>query len=776
MTLTAIEKIGLQWRNHISALWWLGLLYRRPSKFHEALDRLPHKEALKSGLLLYAHSFPYILGLNIIGRILIFGWLGFSTEDHLSNEIVFHTTQTFSGLCLGIIFGIFIGIGFGFNNQVTYGIACGISVAITAGVAGGIAEGISVGIGRGIVGGIMFGVVSGIVLGIIEGAAVGLTRGIAFGVAGGAVCTAIGITVGIKISIAFGIFWGISFIIFVLRLYYYPVHIFLTWINPDLRWYHYHPVVWDDLCTIQFRGLNKLLVQYAEKKPAEGLDEIERLIKDYPSQQTEGWYAKVVLLARVSQQYSDLTQLNELVVELPRGNKGFGGRIALLRNRIGEIIRMQTILNTINRPFFREPTAQSIYSQIDSFRHNLDGIPKDLVSEFRAAADRWLLIAERQLAEAQSITTREATPQVFRAGDPVNRDQEAFVSRNSVVGELEQQIMSSNGCPGLMLFGRRRIGKSSILRNLTGFLPNDVITASVSMQNPKMFTSEDSAVRSITVEVRHRIPDLAVASEASADLIEFYSFLTECDLKLEETGKRLLLTVDEYETIDKKIGEAVFTTHLLDTIRESIQNHRRITWIFAGSHEIDELKNADWTSYLVSARTIEVPNFTLAETQVLLTDPLKHSSLWQNNPDKRPRFDAAFWGEASDGCGIDRVHAEAGGWPHLVQLIAETLVDLINEEEATINTVNHNLMERALDRAIVRGHNVLYELLRRESFLPGEWEYIYGFRRSETQKPPHDERVAVSLRRRSLVTEENGLWQLRVPLMARWLRMRGGTI
>jgi hypothetical protein len=45
-------------------------------------------------------------------------------------------------------------------------------------------------------------------------------------------------------------------------------------------------------------------------------------------------------------------------------------------------------------------------------------------------------------------------------------------------------------------------------------------------------------------------------------------------------------------------------------------------------------------------------------------------------------------------------------------------VDLINEEQAA--EVTPELMQRALDKAIVRGHNVLYELLRRESTLPGE--------------------------------------------------------
>ena len=74
------------------------------------------------------------------------------------------------------------------------------------------------------------------------------------------------------------------------------------------------------------------------------------------------------------------------------------------------------------------------------------------------------------------------------------------------------------------------------------------------------------------------------------------------------------------------------------------------------------------------ARTIEVPAFSLDETRLLLTDPLKHSPLFAN-AGERPRLAAELWGPG----GIERIHAEAGGWPHLLQLIAETLVDLLNE-------------------------------------------------------------------------------------------------
>jgi hypothetical protein len=95
----------------------------------------------------------------------------------------------------------------------------------------------------------------------------------------------------------------------------------------------------------------------------------------------------------------------------------------------------------------------------------------------------------------------------------------------------------------------------------------------------------------------------------------------------------------------------------------------------------------------------------------------------------------------------------------------------MNEEDT--RQVDAQLMERALDKAIVSGHNVLYELIRRESALPGEWEYISAFRQNDVQPPPEEKAVCHSLRRRLLIREEIGQWSLRVPLMQRWLHKRG---
>ena len=388
-----------------------------------------------------------------------------------------------------------------------------------------------------------------------------------------------------------------------------------------------------------------------------------------------------------------------------------------------------------------------------------------LASEFRMAAKHWYEIADRQWRDSHAIASKTRLPQVFRAGDPVDYRQEAFVERPSVVGELEGQIMLSTGCPGLILYGRRRMGKSTILRNLSLFLPSDVHVVTVSMQNPRAFQSLASLSHLLAAEVSKACSGTKLPTESPTELSQLFDWLAKVNAALDQSGHRLIIGLDEYEQIDEKIGEKVFTIDLLAALRESIQSHRRITWVLAGSHDITELNHAQWTSFLVSVRTIEVPPFTPQETRLLLTEPLRHSKLWPDES-KRPRFDPAFWGDG----GIERIQAETAGWPHLVQLVAENAVDMVNENQA--GRLDSEMMEKVFDKSIVRGENVLRLLMQTESVLPGEWDYLLGFLRRDSQPPPDDETLYTSLRRRLLVEQESGQWRLRVPLMQRWLRAR----
>lgn len=336
------------------------------------------------------------------------------------------------------------------------------------------------------------------------------------------------------------------------------------------------------------------------------------------------------------------------------------------------------------------------------------------------------------------------------------------------MSKFEELLDIEGECPPVVIYSRRRMGKTTFLLNLQGIISSGVFVATLSMQQARAFSGLDTLVGLIAERVLKvlsgEVEDLRATKPENLEGLE--AFLWIVNERLTKADRRLLLVIDEYENLDVKIGEGVMPVDLLAVVRESIQNHRRIIWAFAGSHRIDELTNAPWTSYLVSARTVEIPPFEPEETRLLLTEPLKYSTLFKDHEAKRPRFQPGFWGPG----GIERIHTETGGWPHLVQLVAEAVVDLVNDRGA--EGADEALLEKALDKAVGRGDNVLMELVERESRLPGEWDYVRAFRTTETQPIPDDEAIARSLRRRLLVTEEAGGFRLRVPLMGRWLRQR----
>ena len=197
-------------------------------------------------------------------------------------------------IVVGIVFGIALGIAVVIAGGIAGGIAVGIARGIAAAIAAGIAVAIAVGIALGIWFGIVFGIALGIWFGIVFGIALGISGGIALGIA-------FGIAFGIAVwEIASGIAIGIAVGIASTRAYYLVAHPFFVW--PQLRGDRYtlHPVAWDDLCSIPFPGLCRLLADYARFDRPAAEAEIERLIDTYPTQRHEALKARTLLIAEDS--------------------------------------------------------------------------------------------------------------------------------------------------------------------------------------------------------------------------------------------------------------------------------------------------------------------------------------------------------------------------------------------------------------------------------------------------------------------------------------------
>jgi hypothetical protein len=616
--------------------------------------------------------------------------------------------------------------------------------------------------------------------------------------------------------------WSGLYVYFIFISVYYAVFDFpsiysILFVFPRLRpnLYYLHPIHWKNIRRFSktpFLGMEKLLDGYLKLEPEKGRIELERIINTDSVNGISAIRVQVKLIARKLANENNLSNLDKILSGLSDSDSIVNAEIlvgrtnlfvnnSLMKNKyvatlrgimssehivdvkmlekqailfanhkikelITEIATLQRRIDTQTRPFLKAPEAAILLDKIRSLQSRVSGYPQPLSSEFRQAAGNWLIIAEAQYQQLRVILDREPQPQVFRAGDPLDREKEAFIPRFEALGELDRQLSLATGCPGVILYGRRRMGKSTLIRNLEGFLPVSVRIGALSMQDPKAFASFEGWLEVVAEPVR-AVWQEQDRPEVPDSLPTFFRLLGECNQRLEAAGKRLLLAIDEYENIDRKLGEGVFPEDLLHMLRESIQTHRRIVWLFAGSHAIEELTHAEWPSYLISARTVEVPAFTEAETRLLLTEPMRHSRLFERDESKRPRFEPGFWGED----GIPRIQAETAGWPHLVQLLAETCVDLCNERQRPL--VDAALLNDAIAKAVTAGDTVLRQLLKGES-TEADWAWLLGFRRLDALPIPEDEAVFLSLRRRWLVVDaEPGQWRLRVPLLQRWLRERG---
>ena len=499
------------------------------------------------------------------------------------------------------------------------------------------------------------------------------------------------------------------------------------------------------------------------------------LVREYfanqvQTQMPQAWHEAQLRLvkhiARQAARITDLSKLDHFLGQLPVANRQIAENVSHVRELAHEISQLQKQLNLLHQPILRIPKARLLLSAIDSFKAQLFQVDGPLSSELQIAVMNWRDIALLQLEVAEKLSTNGLPAQVFRAGDPVDLEREAFVPRITIIKKLKRVVLADLG-KGILLYGRRRMGVSTTLRNLTTFLPSSSLVALISMQNPRAFSSEESWIDYMYQYLNNALSSEVPFRSRPLDSRGFIDFLAESNDILKRESQRLVIALDEYEYLDLMVNKGVIGEDILLAIHESIIAHNSLTWILAGNHHFSELLSEIWGKIADKIEMIEVNEFTFDETRQLLTTPFSMSQLWRNMNSNAPRFETNFWGDR----GIEHIHLQAGGWPHLVQLIAEITIDLVNDQN--VRHVTPQILESALAKAIVCGDIVLYQLLKGESRLPGEWEYLTGFSNVEMQPPPEDEVLRRSLQHRRLVGEEEGSWRLRVPLMQRWIRERG---
>ncbi len=397
---------------------------------------------------------------------------------------------------------------------------------------------------------------------------------------------------------------------------------------------------------------------------------------------------------------------------------------------------------------------------------------------------QWQPLITKAAGDIGQFTLSAPVPNPYVAGNPVKPP--LFVGREDTLLRLEELWSRSEQSPSVVLYGHRRMGKTSILQNLgTGIrFGKQTYIVDFNMQRVGFVPSTGELLYNLAVACYDKLPASVQAVVKEPDLDTFTKqnpyhtfdrFLKQLDKHRQEW--RLIVTIDEFELIETGIQEGRLEPHLLDFGRGLIHTYAWFILALAGLHTLEEKCHDYWHPLFGSVTQIPVSFLTAGAAHQLITQP---------HPDFPIDYDEAA---------ITEIIRLTHGQPYLVQQICHSLVSRFNRQ-----TFEEGMeRERRFTLADVQAVITSSEFFRDgNAYFIGVWGQAeepqplvsseaqprilktlapldLGMTKAEleaaTQLSTQELEEALQvLKRHDVVYEEDGKWRYRVELMRWWVK------
>ncbi|MGH9843633.1 MAG: AAA family ATPase, partial [Blastocatellia bacterium] len=308
-------------------------------------------------------------------------------------------------------------------------------------------------------------------------------------------------------------------------------------------------------------------------------------------------------------------------------------------------------------------------------------------------------------AEIDRLTREEQVaeriPNPFIANTALAAGSDTFLGRTAAYRFVEEHFLRPGQTATIVLYGQPRIGKSSFLRNLRGRLTTDLIPVYVDMQSAAQVESAGGLLFNLGQAISRELAARGVAMKtpslndyAVEPFIVFNRFLDQAESAIGAPANRMILALDEFEEIEKKLTQGRISADLMPFLRGVMQHRAGVSLLFAGTHTLDEMISELWTPYFRSAVPCRVSYLDEVSARKLITQPIEDFAL---------NYEA----EA-----VDLLIRETRCHPCLIQLACLSLVDLKNEQQSRLATIED--VRRALALALENG----------DYAFQGIWEWI----------------------------------------------------
>ena len=468
-----------------------------------------------------------------------------------------------------------------------------------------------------------------------------------------------------------------------------------------LRW---NSAFWDEQQRLPLLILSDHLCFVALRSPVEAARALEYLSRTRQH--------RAVRDAQIGLDADELERCTDLgaVARHRLGPRELLGGVSEILREFSGISRDVAIVISHPSMHYRRLQLERIAQDLDNLIGALNLSANNSTARFVPAATAWKSLVmneanvlDRQLAERHEIINP------YVVGVPLTEAEEVFSGRT----ELSQRIAAHLARPhasAIVIYGQRRIGKTSLLRNLPRLLTRSVLPIMIDLQGAAVRAANDASfvynlVRGMADSFEHlggvyntlfELPTPSREDFAGDPFTRFDEWLdvVERQLSPQSAPRTVLLALDEFESLDAAFDDGRLNAELiLGTLRSIIQYRQNIRLLLAGSHSLDEFER--WAAELVNVEVLRVGYLTDIEARRLIERPTHD-------------FGLEYEPEATE-----RVLSLTRGHPCLVQLLCSEIVELKNRQRPDVRTrVRPNDVEDAIAPALDVGRMMFADIER----------------------------------------------------------------
>ena len=452
--------------------------------------------------------------------------------------------------------------------------------------------------------------------------------------------------------------------------------------------FRWHSAFWDELQRLPLLNLDDHLLLMMAYQPEASKEAIGYLMGG-----SQRWAVQAALIEQDARQLAACTTVKDIsqIYHQLSGGELVGPASALLRSfrRLSEDVEAAQQQESA---FNQRLALKAVEDRIDSLLRELTRSDEPYAVRFQPIAESWQQIiasAEKTLTAEAELRQEIDSPYII--GVPLTERQEIFVGRTDISSRIEQLILNRRQ-PPLLLYGQRRVGKTSLLNNMGRLLPSTIVPMFVDMQGPAtrardeagfLYNMARSMVRSANQHRRVILPPLTREALADDPFTQFEEWLDQVEGVLgDQVG---LLMLDEFEVLEHSFENGRFDeTVILGMIRHLIQHRLKFKVMLSGSHTLEGFHR--WSSYLINVQVIHVGYLSTAEARQLVLAPVQGFAL---------RYEP----EA-----VNEIVRTTRGHPFLLQLLCAEVVACKNEqppEQRRLATMSD--VEMGIQQALAHG-------------------------------------------------------------------------